>query len=83
MLELVLTIFTWRKGWGPIALLPLAIALPLGLLFTAISNSIVPSVIADVVIYASLITMLAVGRNKPAATATPAPAQDVSRPTAA
>jgi hypothetical protein len=41
---------------------------------------------ADVLIYASLITMIAVGRKKPATTATsiaPVPMQEASRQTAA
>jgi hypothetical protein len=83
LIELVLTIFAWRKGWGPIALLPLAIGVTLGLLFSAAGNSIAPAVMADVLIYASLITMIAVGRKPRATSSLPAPVQDVSRPTAA
>jgi hypothetical protein len=86
LIELVLTIFAWRKGWGPIALLPLAIGVTLGVLFSGIGNSLAPAVMADVLIYASLITMIAVGRKKAATSATstaPLPMQEASRQTAA
>jgi hypothetical protein len=86
LIELVLTIFAWRKGWGPIALLPLAVGVTLGVLFSGIGNSIAPAVMADVLIYASLITMIAVGRKKTASPATltaPVPVQEATRQTAA
>jgi hypothetical protein len=83
LIELALTIAAWRKGWGPIALLPLAILLPLGVLLAAAANSIAPAVMADVLIYASLITMIVVGRKKPVATLAAAPAPEVPRQTAA
>ena len=85
LIELVLTIFAWRKGWGPIALLPLAVGITVGVLFSGIDNSLVPAIMADVLIYATLITMIVVGR-KPHAAAHPAPApvaQDVTRQNAA
>lgn len=86
LIELVLTIFAWRKGWGPIALLPLAVGITLGVLFSGIGNSVAPAIMADVLIYAALITMIAVGRKKaatPATSTAPVPVQEVSRPTAA
>jgi hypothetical protein len=84
LIELVLTIFAWRKGWGPIALLPLAVGITLGVLFSSLSNSMAPALMADVLIYAALITMIAV-RRKPAVAAqtTPVAVQEVTRPTAA
>ena len=84
LIELVLTIFAWRKGWGPVALLPLAIGVTIGVLFSSLSNSIAPAVMADVLIYASLITMIVAGR-KPQAVAQPisAPVPDATRQTAA
>jgi len=80
LIELVLTIFAWRKGWGPVALLPLAIGVTIGVLFSSLSNSLGPAVMADVLIYAALITMIVVGR-KPQAAAQPVPstAHDASR----
>ena len=83
LIEFVLTIFAWRKGWGPTALLPLAVGVTLGVIFSGIDNSLVPALMADVLIYASLITMIAVGRKKPAANPAPAPASEISRQTAA
>ena len=86
LIELVLTIFAWRKGWGPIALLPLAIGVTLGVLFSGIGNSIAPAVMADVLIYATLITMIVVGHKKTAAPATstaPVTVHEASRQTAA
>jgi len=86
LIELALTIAAWRKGWGPIALLPVAIGFTFGLTLANIDHSIAPAVMADVLIYASLITMIVKGRKKPAAPATstvPVPAQEASRPTAA
>lgn len=87
LIELVLTIFAWRKGWGPIALLPLAVGITLGVLFSGIGNSLAPAAMADVLIYAALITMIAVGRKKaattPATSTAAVPVQEVSRQTAA
>jgi hypothetical protein len=86
LIELVLTIFAWRKGWGPIALLPLAIGVILGVLFSGIGNSVASVVMADVLIYASLITMISVGHKKPATTAmsiAPVPMQEASHQTEA
>lgn len=83
LIELVLTIFAWRKGWGPVALLPLAVGVTLGVLFSGIDNSLVPAIMADVLIYATLITMIVVGHKKPVAAPTPATAPEVPRQTAA
>jgi hypothetical protein len=85
LIELVLTIAAWRKGWGPIALLPVALGFAFGLTLANIDHSIAPAVMADVLIYASLITMIVKGRKKPAASATSVPvrAEEASRPTAA
>jgi hypothetical protein len=63
IIELILTILAWRKGWGPAALLPLAIGLPIGVAFAAMSGSLTPALIADLLIYATLIGMIAVGRK--------------------
>src|SRR6201997_3419 len=73
LIELVLTIFAWRKGWGPIALLPLAVGVTFGIIFAQIDNSMVPAIMADLAIYASLITMIVVKR-KPQTPVPPAPA---------
>jgi hypothetical protein len=84
LIELALTIAAWRKGWGPIALLPMAIGFTFGLTLAGNDNSIAPAVMADVLIYASLITMIVKGRKKAAApSAAPVPAQEASHPTAA
>jgi hypothetical protein len=84
LIELVLTIFAWRKGWGPVALLPLAVGITLGALFSSLSNSMAPALMADVLIYAALITMIAVRRKSPVTGQTIAvPVQDVTRSTAA
>jgi len=83
LIELALTIAAWRKGWGPIALLPMAIGFTLGLTLARIDNSIAPAIMADVLIYASLITMIVVGRKKPVATPAAGPAAEVPRQTAA
>jgi hypothetical protein len=86
LIELVLTIFAWRKGWGPIALLPLAVGVTVGVIFSGVDHSLAPAVMADILIYATLITMIAVGR-KPSAQGTAIPPaavpSDVTRQTAA
>ncbi len=82
LIELVLTLFAWRKGWGPIALLPLAVGVTAGVFFAGIDNSLVPAIMADVLIYATLITMIVVGR-KPQTPAQAAQPQEVTRQTAA
>jgi large-conductance mechanosensitive channel len=75
LIELVLTIFAWRKGWGPIALLPLAVGVTFGVVFAQIDHSLVPAVMADILIYATLITMIVVGRKTQPAHIPHAPAQ--------
>jgi hypothetical protein len=76
IIELLLTIFAWRKGWGPIALLPMGVGITIGVIGAAMSNSLVPAAIADLMIYAALITMLVAGRKKEPVpqVAAPAPA---------
>ena len=64
-----------------------AVGITLGVLFSGIGNSLAPAAMADVLIYAALITMIAVGRKKaatsPETSTAPAPMPEVSRPTAA
>lgn len=64
IIELILTVVAWRKGWGPIALLPFAVGMVLGVIGAGMSNSLVPAVMADLMIYAALITMIVAGRKK-------------------
>jgi hypothetical protein len=66
IIELILTITAWRKGWGPIALLPVVVGFTIGVIGAGISNSLVPAVMADLLIYAALITMIVAGKKKPA-----------------
>ena len=77
--ELLLTVSAWRKGWGPLALLPLAIGLPLGVLAASAANSLAPAVVADVAIYISLLTMIAKGHRKSTGTAVPPPPAQMPR----
>jgi hypothetical protein len=85
MIEFILTIYAWRKGWGPVALLPLAVGLPIGIFSAGATNSILPAVMADLLIYAALITMIVAGREKNTpAQAIPAPSSpEFPRQTAA
>jgi hypothetical protein len=82
ILELVLTVVAWRKGWRALALLPLAIGVPVGVFVTTQANSLVPAFIADVLITITLIAMSAKGR-KPAVQPVAAPAEEVTHQNAA
>jgi hypothetical protein len=84
MIELILTIVAWRKGWGALALLPMAVGVTIGVLAAGMSNSIVPAAIADMLIYGVLIAMIVAGRKKPAMTQSPALANEagLNRPAA-
>ena len=77
IIELILTIVAWRKGWGPLALIPVAVGFVLGIIGSAMADSLVPAVMGDMLIYAALITMIVAGRKKltaaPAAPAVAAP----------
>ncbi|HEX7730643.1 MAG TPA: hypothetical protein VF392_16555 [Terracidiphilus sp.] len=84
IIELFLTIAAWRRGWGAIALLPVAVGFTLGILGSAMSNSLIPAVMGDFLIYAALIPMIIAGRKKPSETATAGvPAISVETRTAA
>jgi hypothetical protein len=83
-LEILLTVSAWRKGWGPMALLPLAIGVPLGLLLMANTGSMLVGFLGDVVITAVLYEMTRRGRTaQPVAQPAPAPAAEVTRQNAA
>lgn len=64
IIELVLTVIAWRKGWGAIALLPTAVALVVGALLVAsgIPEAIV--YVCDVVLIGVLGVMAAQGRQE-------------------
>ena len=84
ILEVLLTVSAWRKGWGPMALLPLAIGVPLGVAATIATHSLVPAFVGDVLITIVLIAMTVNGRKaQPATSPVPAPAEDVARRNAA
>lgn len=84
ILEVLLTVSAWRKGWGPKALLPLAIGVPTGVFFTIADHSVVPAFICDVVITIVLIAMTTHSRKAvPAAPVAPAAANEVTRQNAA
>ena len=84
VLEVLLTVSAWRKGWGPKALLPLAIGVPIGVLFTIAAHSVVPAFITDVVITIVLIAMTTHSRKAmPVAPVAPATADEVTRQNAA
>ena len=84
ILEVVLTVVAWRKGWRALALLPLAVGVPVGVFMTVGANSMVPAVVTDVLITIALIAMSAKGRKQKAA-AQPAreSAEEVTRQHAA
>jgi hypothetical protein len=84
IIELILTITAWRKGWGPIALLPMIVGFTVGVLGSGMSNSLVPAAVADLMIYAALITMIVAGKTSPASQAPSAsPTPEITRQTAA
>ena len=85
MIEFILTIYAWRKGWGPIALLPMAVGLPIGIFGASVTNSLLIAVMADLLIYAALITMIVAGhkKNTPAQAIPAPPSPEFPRQTAA
>jgi len=84
VLEVLLTVSAWRKGWGPIALLPLAIGVPLGVLVMINTQSMVPGFIADVMVTIVLFVMTSKGRqSQPAPQPAAVPANDATRQNAA
>jgi hypothetical protein len=84
ILEVLLTVRAWRKGWAALALLPLAIGVPVGVFMTINTNSLVPSFMTDVVITIILAVMASKGRKpQTAVQPAPAPAQEVTRQNAA
>ena len=84
ILEVLLTVSAWRKGWGPMALLPLAIGVPAGVFLTINTHSMVPAFVTDVLITVVLAVMSRNGRKpQPAAQPGPAPAENATRQNAA
>ena len=82
ILEVLLTVSAWRKGWGPMALLPVAIGVPLGVLMMVGTQSMVPGFVADVLVTIALFVMTRNAR-KAQTPAAPVPAPEVTRPNAA
>ncbi len=84
VLEILLTVSAWRKGWGPMALLPIAIGVPLGVLIAVATHSMGSAIVVDLAITGVLFAMSNKGR-KPQLTANPAPAPspEVTRQNAA
>ena len=70
IIEGILTSIAWRKGWGPVALLPLAAAILLGLI-GGVEHSLAIGLFGDVVCYVALISMIVKGRKSAATPATP------------
>ena len=84
ILEVLLTVSSWRKGWGPMALLPMAIGIPVGVFFTLGAHSLAPAFVTDVLITIVLAVMSSKGRQVQAPSVpSPAPANDVTRQNAA
>lgn len=77
ILEVILTVVAWRKGWGPMALLPLAFAALWGFFTGANNQPLTVILIGDAVAYVVFYFMIKNGRpasrQVPAAPAHPAP----------
>lgn len=84
VLEILLTVSAWRKGWGPMALLPIAIGVPVGVFIAAATHTMASAIVIDLAITGVLFAMSHKGR-KPQLTTTPAPAPapEVTRQNAA
>lgn len=68
IIEIILTIFAWRKGWRWLALLPMGIALLIGLLIGfgigASGGEVTsggPAIVIDIMAVIALIVMVAKG----------------------
>jgi hypothetical protein len=81
IIEAILTSIAWRKGWGPVALLPLAFAILLGLIGGA-EHSLAIGLFGDVVCYVALISMIVKARKKADNAAAPAVATPTPEPSA-
>ena len=63
ILEAILTVIAWRKGWGPIALLPMAFALVVGLIVGATHQPLAMALLGDAVAYVAFFFMIKKGRK--------------------
>ncbi len=65
IIEIILTIFAWKKGWNWYSLIPLCLAFLIGLI-VGLSGGLNPSIILiDVMAIIALIFMVAKGPTSP------------------
>ena len=84
ILEVLLTVSAWRKGWGPMALLPITIGVPVGVLIAMATQSMASAIVVDLAITGILFAMSHKGhKSQLTATPAPAPVQDATRQNAA
>lgn len=74
ILEVILTVVAWRKGWGPMALLPLAFAALWGFFAGANNQPLAVILIGDAAAYVAFYFMIKNGRKA----SRPAPAMPVN-----
>jgi uncharacterized membrane protein YfcA len=58
IIEIILTVLVWRKGWKWLSLIPLGVAFLIGLIIGASGASINSAIIFDVLAIIALIIML-------------------------
>lgn len=72
IIQILLTVMAWKKGWGPKALLPLVVGVGIVLMGATSGNQLIPPIAADVLIDIVLGVMIYMKRNQSKANAQPA-----------
>ncbi len=72
IIQILLTWFAWKKGWGPKALLPIVVGVGIVLLGTRDGNQLIPPLAGDILIDIVLGIMILMKHNQSKTNAQPA-----------
>ena len=71
IIQILLTLFAWKKGWGPKALLPIAVGVGIVILGAMNGSQIIPATTGDILIDVVLGIMILNGRKQSKAAVAP------------